>query len=118
MGYQIAGSYLTCPHSQLRSKIILSDLTVNVVFILIIGKHNTISRNLISKNGSKGIETKNNGNKELTPPLILSATSAEVTGTTIPGYYVEVFADDEDEGRFYLGSDIADGIGNFVVALF
>ncbi|MBK8946637.1 MAG: right-handed parallel beta-helix repeat-containing protein [Ignavibacteriae bacterium] len=81
------------------------------------GKYNSLSRNSISKNGSKGIENIDGGNNELTPPVVLSVTKTEVTGTTSPSYYVEVLADDQDEGRYFLGSAIADGTGKFIVAL-
>jgi parallel beta-helix repeat protein len=81
------------------------------------GKYNTLSRNLISKNVGKGIETINGGNKELSPPIISSVGSTEVTGTTNPGYHVEVFADDDDEARYYLGSTTATGSGNFSFTL-
>ncbi len=82
-----------------------------------VGQHNTISRNLISKNGGKGIETINGGNKELLPPVINSVNTFEVKGSTGSGYHVEIFSDDDDEGRYYLGSADADSSGNFTFTL-
>ena len=66
---------------------------------------NTISANSIHSNGGKGIENTNGGNTELAPPAVDSAGS--VSGHTDPKCYpctVEVFSDDEDEGRIYHGS--------------
>ncbi|HVO75781.1 MAG TPA: right-handed parallel beta-helix repeat-containing protein [Ignavibacteriaceae bacterium] len=79
--------------------------------------NNNISRNLISKNDGKGIENYEGGNNEIAPPVILSLTSAEVLGTAGPGNIVEIFSDEGDEGRYYLGSAIADGTGNFSLTL-
>jgi hypothetical protein len=81
------------------------------------GQHNTATRNLISKNHGKGIENTHGGNKEITPPTILSVNSSQVTGTTGASYRVEIFSDDEDEGRYYLGSTTADSIGSFTFAI-
>jgi len=66
---------------------------------------NTISGNSIHSNGGKGIENVNGGNTELAPPIIDSVGSA--SGHTDPKCNpctVEVFSDDEDEGRIYHGS--------------
>jgi hypothetical protein len=79
--------------------------------------HNTITANRITDNGLKGIFNFRGGNNEITPPVILSVTSTEVAGTTGPGHIVEVFADEEDEGRYFLASTVADGNGNFTLVL-
>jgi hypothetical protein len=66
---------------------------------------NTISGNSIHTNGAKGIRNWEGGNTELEPPIIDSVGSA--SGHTDPKCYpctVEVFSDDEDEGRIYHGS--------------
>ena len=67
---------------------------------------NTISGNSIHSNGGKGIENINGGNRELEPPII-DSVGGSVSGHTDPKCYpctVEVFSDDEDEGRVYHGS--------------
>jgi len=67
---------------------------------------NTISSNSIHSNGDKGIENEYGGNTELAPPIVDSATGS-ASGHTNPKCYpctVEVFSDDEDEGRIYHGS--------------
>jgi hypothetical protein len=67
---------------------------------------NPISGNSIHSNGDKGIENKDGGNTELAPPIVDSATGS-ASGHTNPKCYpctVEVFSDDEDEGRIYHGS--------------
>jgi len=66
----------------------------------------TISRNSIHSNGLKGIENINGGNLELASPVI-DSTGASVSGHTNPKCYpctVEVFSDNQDEGRVYHGS--------------
>ncbi|NWF88488.1 MAG: T9SS type A sorting domain-containing protein [Ignavibacteriaceae bacterium] len=78
---------------------------------------NSLNRNSISKNGGKGIETINGGNKDIVPPLILSASPSIVTGTSSPGCIIEIFSDDEDEGRYFLGSTTADSSGNFALTI-
>jgi hypothetical protein len=66
---------------------------------------NTIRGNSIHSNGGKGIELVNGGNMELTPPTIDGL--GLVHGHTTPKCYpctVEVFSDNQDEGRIYHGS--------------
>jgi hypothetical protein len=66
---------------------------------------NTISGNSIHSNGGKGIENINGGNMELALPIIDSAGSA--SGHTDPRCYpctVEVFSDNDGQGRIYHGS--------------
>jgi len=66
---------------------------------------NTISGNSIHSNVGKGIDNGSGGNTELAPPIVDSVGSA--SGHTDPKCYpctVEVFSDDEDEGRIYHGS--------------
>ena len=79
--------------------------------------HNSIRRNILSRNGGLGINNIDGGNTELTPPVIVTATSSQVTGTAGAGQIVEVFADENDEGFIYLGSTTADASGNFILTL-
>src|SRR3990170_7561998 len=65
---------------------------------------NTITANSITGNGGKGIFNFRGGNTELTPPTILAATPTQVSGTTGAGHTVEVFADDDGQGKVYLDS--------------
>ena len=78
---------------------------------------NTITANSITGNGGKGIFNVRGGNTELTPPTILAATPTQVSGTAGVGHIVEIFADEIDQGKVYLGSTIADGSGNFILTL-
>jgi hypothetical protein len=67
---------------------------------------NAIRGNSIHSNGSKGIENIDGGNMELAPPII-DSVGGSVSGHTNPKCYpctVEVFSDNEDEGRIYHGS--------------
>jgi hypothetical protein len=67
---------------------------------------NTIRGNSIHSNVGKGIDNINLGNTELAPPII-DSVGGFVSGHTNPRCYpctVEVFSDNEDEGRTYHGS--------------
>jgi parallel beta-helix repeat protein len=73
---------------------------------------NTLRRNAIYGHGGQGISL-GGGNQMLPAPVILTVTETSVSGTACPGCTVEVFSDDEDEGRIYEGSAVADAGGLF-----
>ncbi|MGB6837644.1 MAG: right-handed parallel beta-helix repeat-containing protein [Dehalococcoidia bacterium] len=75
------------------------------------GTRSPIRRNSIHSNGGKGIETVNGGNEELPPPTITGVAS--VMGTACANCTIDIFSDDEDEGRVYEGSTTADSGGNW-----
>jgi CSLREA domain-containing protein len=72
---------------------------------------NTIRGNSIHSNGGKGIENVLGGNTELTPPVITGFGS--VMGTACPNCTIDIYSDDEDEGRVYEGSTTADNGGDW-----
>jgi parallel beta-helix repeat protein len=72
---------------------------------------NTIRGNSIHSNGDMGIVNSNGGNGELAPPVITGFGS--VMGTACAGCTVDIYSDDEDEGRVYEGSTTASGTGNW-----
>ena len=72
---------------------------------------NTIRGNSIHSNGGKGIENVDGGNIELAPPVITGFGS--VMGTACPNCTIDVYSDDEDEGRVYEGSTTADNAGDW-----
>ncbi len=74
---------------------------------------NTISRNSISGNAEKGIGIYDGGNAELPSPVFTSVTSTQVSGTAQAGQIIELFADEDNQGRIYLNSVTADAAGNF-----
>jgi len=74
---------------------------------------NTIRGSSIHSNGGKGVENIDGGNNELPPPIVDSVGS--VSGHTEPKCYpctVEVFSDDDAEGRIYEGSVTTNDDGN------
>jgi parallel beta-helix repeat protein len=73
--------------------------------------YNTIRGNSIHSNGDKGIELASGGNAGLAPPTITGFGS--VMGTACANCEVDIYSDDEDEGRVYEGSTTADGDGNW-----
>ena len=74
---------------------------------------NTITHNSIHDNGGQGIENTDGGNVELAPPVLSGAVGNTVAGTAPSSSTVEIFGDDADEGRFFLGSATADAQGHF-----
>ena len=72
---------------------------------------NTIRGNSIHSNGARGIDNFNGGNAELAPPVITGFGS--VIGTACPNCTVDVYSDNEDEGRVYEGSTTADNGGDW-----
>ena len=78
---------------------------------------NTIGASSIFSNGGKGIENVNGGNDELTPPAITSAqvqaAGAGITGTSCADCYIQLYSDDQDEGRVYHGATVADSSGDW-----
>jgi parallel beta-helix repeat protein len=72
---------------------------------------NTIRGNSIHSNEYKGIQNFHDGNTELAPPTITGFGS--VMGTACPNCTIDVYSDDEDQGRVYEGSTTADGAGNW-----
>ncbi len=76
---------------------------------------NTVSHNSIHDNDGLGIENINGGNTELSPPTIMEVITGSVSGRTQPGYIVEVFSDNNREGRWFEGSVTANGSGVFTL---
>jgi parallel beta-helix repeat protein len=74
---------------------------------------NSVRKNSISKNGEKGISISDGGNADLSPPTLLSVTSTQVSGTAQAGQIIELFADENDQGRIYLGSVTVDATNDF-----
>ena len=75
----------------------------------------TITQNSIYSNTNKGILLTNGGNGGIPSPTITTAAWSLAVGTAPPDAEVEVFSDDNDEGRVYEGSTTADGEGNFTL---
>jgi parallel beta-helix repeat protein len=75
--------------------------------------HNTVTRNIIYSHTDKGINLNNGANNHMFPPLLTEVTASSVEGIAVPYAAVEVFSDDDDEGRWYHGSTVADASGAF-----
>jgi hypothetical protein len=79
---------------------------------------NTLTRNHIFGNSEKGILLSNGGNLSLPAPVIATMTIDPGIGSTITGRAcssctVEVFTDDDGEGRRHWGSTMANASGDF-----
>jgi parallel beta-helix repeat protein len=73
----------------------------------------TITANSIFGNTGKGILLTNGGNGGILSPTIVTATWRLAVGTASPNAKIEVFSDDDGEGRLYEGSTTADDAGDF-----
>ena len=77
-------------------------------------RYNTITQNSIYENGGLGINNISGGNEELSSPIITGVTADTIWGIAPKAYStIEVFSDDEDEGRAYEGRITADANGHF-----
>jgi len=76
---------------------------------------NTIIENSITYNDGKGIDLAPGANDNIAAPIILAASESFVSGTTSPGWIVEVFSDSADEGRVYHDTVVADSAGDWIV---
>ncbi len=74
---------------------------------------NTITHNLIFRNGWGGINTEQGGNRELATPVLTEVTRNSVSGTASPQTKVELFADKANQGSIFLGTITADTAGTF-----
>lgn len=74
---------------------------------------NTITQNSIFNNSGVGIYNGDGGNTELSPPTITDISGGIVTGTAPANSTVEIFSDDDDEGKIYERTVTADNNGNF-----
>ena len=74
---------------------------------------NTIRRNAIYANAHAGIYLAGGGNNMLAAPIIASVSPSSVSGTACPDCIVEIFSDEEDEGKVYEGYAIADANGDW-----
>jgi hypothetical protein len=74
---------------------------------------NTITQNSIHSNGALGIGLTNDGNDQVTAPVISSNTCTSASGTAPISATVELFIGPDDEGKTYLTTVSADGTGDW-----
>jgi photosystem II stability/assembly factor-like uncharacterized protein len=97
-----------------------NTIAFNVDGVAIIGHDtigNLITQNNIFNNNEVGIQNRDGGNIELSAPIITFIGSRMIQGTALPKTTIEVFSDEEDEGRIFEGSTIADDGGRFTFAM-
>ncbi len=76
---------------------------------------NSIRLNSIHDNGEKGILLSFGANQGILPPVI--ASFIPVAGTAPANSFVDIYADDAEEGEVHIGSTTTDGEGNYSIAL-
>lgn len=76
---------------------------------------NTITENSLHDNEGQGLRLVDGGNEELDEPLVTAVDlgAGTLSGTACAGCRVEVFSDDEDEGRVFEAFVMADGAGSW-----
>ncbi len=75
--------------------------------------NNLISANAISHNSPLGILLSDGANRSIAAPTITQVSATQISGTSQPGYRIEVFCDEGKEGRIFLGSVTTDASGQF-----
>jgi len=75
--------------------------------------YNTITENAISMNESKGISLIDTANGGISAPQITHVLDNEIFGTSLPNSIIEIFTDNDDEGRIIQGVVISDSAGNW-----
>ncbi len=75
--------------------------------------YNTISENSISMNDGEGINLVNGANGGIAAPVITSVLGNEIFGTALPLSIIEIFTDNNDEGRIIQGVVMSDSAGNW-----
>ncbi len=78
---------------------------------------NTWSENQIHDNGVNGILLTNGANLNLAAPQLLNLTNNMLFGVTNPNATVEIFADNNTQGKFFLGRTTAATDGSFSLLL-
>jgi hypothetical protein len=78
---------------------------------------NTITANSIYRNEGPAILNSEGGNAELAAPTIVDISARTIRGQAPPGSRVEVFCDENDQGRVFQGSARADDEGRFIFTL-
>jgi parallel beta-helix repeat protein len=74
---------------------------------------NLITENSISQNAESGIYLNDGANGNVAAPTILTADGSEITGQAGANQTIEIFCDDDDEGRVYIAKTTSDASGYF-----
>ena len=75
--------------------------------------YNTFTQNSIFANTAMGISLLYGANGNIARPVIEVQDGSTFQGTSVANALIELFSDDEDEGKTYEGSVIADEAGHF-----
>lgn len=78
--------------------------------------NNSFNQNSIFNNTAKGISIVAGAQNGILPPAITSVTATTISGTSGAGANIEVYADVVDEGEYFIGSTLADASGNWSLA--
>ncbi len=74
---------------------------------------NTLTTNSVYSNTGQGISFTGGANNYMFPPILTEVSDLKVRGIAVPTSTVEIFSDDDDEGRWFHGSVTADASGRF-----
>ena len=75
--------------------------------------YNTITENSIFSNSGKGIETMDDGNMEITPPVVYFAKNGIVRGQAQSNVRIEIFQGPDGQGKNLVGTTLSEENGIF-----
>lgn len=78
---------------------------------------NRITQNVIYDNLAGGIIVSNSSDDWISPPTDITATSRKIYGYAQPGIELEIYTDESNQGRRYLGTAFTDENGYFSVVI-
>lgn len=119
-GNMVNGIYLTkgAVASKVIGNIIIGNTENGIRVSDLSSYQNYWSENSIYDNGLKGIDIAQSANKNMPRPKITSIDNGAVSGSvTSPSAAIEIFADTNTQGRYYLGRTTADADGKFTLSI-
>ncbi len=100
-------------HNMIMGNFIGNNIRDGIRITGIKAMYNTISENSISMNEFKGINLVDGANSGITAPKITIVQENEVFGTASPLSIIEIYTDNNDEGRIIQAVVLSDSAGNW-----
>ncbi|MBA7547924.1 hypothetical protein ES705_40365 [subsurface metagenome] len=100
-------------HNMIMGNFIGNNIRDGIRITGIKAMYNTISENSISMNEFKGINLVDGANSGITTPKITIVQENEIFGTASPSSIIEIYTDNDDEGRIIQGVVMSDPAGNW-----
>jgi hypothetical protein len=102
-------------HNTIGPDNIIANSYFNGVLVMHVNTiSNKITQNLIYKNNGKAIENMDGGNKDLTPPTILTASLTQIYGFGPASSTIELYSSQTGQAEKYIGTVQSDNKGYFL----